>query len=115
MVEIRHVHAHQDDKIAFQFLKTEAKLNVLMDDFAKTASSRSSIQHRMIIPHLPRQKVSLCTPFERITRDVDDKIIRMKYGHEAEKYLKKKWNLGDNAMKKVLWSDIRKVIRSETL
>lgn len=84
----------------------EAQLNVLVDDFAKTACTTSSIQHKQTIPHLPRQQISLMTPFERITRNIDDEVIRLKVGHEAERYLQKRWKLSPLMMKKVLWQDI---------
>ena len=81
-----------------------------MDDFAKSAVLKSKIRHRQKIPHLPLQQISLMTPFERITRNVDSEIIRLKVGMEAGKYLQKRWEISDEAMTKVLWSDMKKVI-----
>ena len=84
MIEVQHVKAHQDDHCEFKKLNVEAKLNVLVDEFAKTSCSKSTIPHKQLIPHLPKQQISLKTPFERITLDVDNEIVRLKTGHEAE-------------------------------
>lgn len=113
LVDVIHVKGHQDNETEFCKLPDNAKLNVLVDDFAKTASTDSSIRHKQIIPHLPRQQISLVTPFERITRNVDREIVRLKIGHEAERYLQRRWKLNDKLMSKVLWNDLRSVISKE--
>ena len=67
-IQLRHVKAHQDDKQSFQHLKREAKLNVLMDHHAKLAlTTKTKIKCRRLIPHLPHQRVSLKTCYDRIT------------------------------------------------
>ena len=111
MIEVQHVKAHQDDHREFKKLNVEAKLNVLADEFAKRSCSNSTIPRQQLIPHLPKQQISLKTPFERITRDVDNEIVRLKTGHEAEKYLQRRWKLDNFTMRKIQWSDICNVIK----
>ena len=95
----------------FKKLNVEAKLNVLVDEFAKRSCSNSTIPRKQLIPHLPKQQILLRTPFERITRDVDNEILRLKTGHEAEKYLQRRWKLDDSKLRKIQWSDICNVIK----
>jgi len=111
LIEVQNVKAHQDDYCEFKKLDVEAKLNVLVDEFAKTSCSKSTIPHKQHIPHLPKQQISLKTPFERITRDVVNQIVRLKTGHEAEKYLQRRWKLDNFTMRKIQWSDICNVIK----
>ena len=75
------------------------------------AAECSAIKHKAKIPHLPLQQVSLSTPYERITRNVDEEILKLKVGNSAEEYLQRRWKIDDKQMKKVLWSDIRSVIK----
>ena len=112
-VDVIHVKGHQENEVIYSKLPNEAKLNVLVDDFAKAASTNSSIRHKKIIPHLPRQQISLETPFECITRNVDQEIVRLKISHEAESYLQRRCKLNDDLMSKVLWDDLRSVISKE--
>ena len=112
-IDVRHVRAHQDDKVAFKHLSHASKLNVLMDRFASLALTTSTkIRYRPVIPHLPQQKISYRSPFERLTRKLASELNRGKIGHAAECYLKEKWNFDDNAMKTVLWKELGTVLQS---
>ena len=109
-VEFKHVRGHQDSKVGFKSLSKESKLNVLTDKYATKAAECSAIKHKAKIPHLPLQQVSLSTPYKRITRNVDEEILKLKVGNNAEEYLQRRWKIDDAQMKKVLWNDIRSVI-----
>ena len=112
-VEVCHVHSHQDDKIDYNRLSLESKLNVLMDRFAaKALLSKTKIKHRHVIPHLPRQKVSFRSPHERLTRNVILEINRAKIGHQAEQYLQGRWSFGTSDMLQVHWTELGTAINS---
>ena len=57
-----------------------------MDEFAKLALKvPTKIKHRRLIPHLPLQKNSIKSKYERLTNDIPSNINRYKIGHETEK------------------------------
>ena len=110
-VKLKHVKAHQDNKTVFQHLSTAAKLNTIMDSFAKKALiSAPKIKHRRMIPHLPKQKISLKTKFDRITNDVASNINRYKVGHECERWLGARWDLTSDQMGDIEWIDIKNIL-----
>ena len=112
-VDLIHVRAHQDDNLPFKQLSLASKLNVAMDAHAKKAlQHQTKIKHRKFIPHLPLQKVSLKSKFERITNDVFGNINRYKIGHESENWLRKRWNISEKDMRLVQWMDLRYVLRN---
>ena len=112
-VSLHHVKAHQDDKIPFHNLSLAAKLNVTTDEQAKSALTKpTKIKHRRFIPHLPLQKISLKTKYDRITNDIGSNINRYKIGHESEKWLKKRWNINEETMKLINWSDLKYVLKN---
>ena len=112
-ISLHHVKAHQDDKLPFQDLSLASKLNVAMDTHAKAALLQTTkIKHRRFIPHLPLQKVSLKTKFDRITNDIGSNVNRYKIGHESEKWIQKRWNITEDTMKLITWSDLKHVLKN---
>jgi len=112
-ITIHHVKAHQDEKIPFDQLSLASKLNVAMDKHAKKALKQpTKIKHRRFIPHLPLQKVSVKTKYDRITTDMHSNINRYKIGHEAEDWLKKRWKISNEDMKLVQWKDLQYVLKN---
>ena len=112
-VSLHHVKAHQDEKVPFHDLSLASKLNVAMDIHAKAALLQSTkIKHRRFIPHLPLQKVSLKTKFDRITNDIGSNVNRYKIGHESEKWIQKRWNITEDTMKLITWSDLKHVLKN---
>lgn len=98
-ISIHHVKAHQDEKVPFKQLSMASKLNVAMDEHAKLALKQSTkIKHRRFIPHLPLQKVSVKTKYDRITNDIHSNINRYKIGHVSEEWLKKRWKISSESM-----------------
>ena len=83
-----------------------------MDSYAKLAlQKRTKIKHRRMIPHLPLQKVSIKSKYDRITNDTNSNINRYKIGHESETWLTKRWIFDDEAMNAVEWMDLKHVLR----
>ena len=68
---MNHVKAHQDEKIEFKNLSIASKINVQMDTHAKLALIKpTKLKHRRMIPHLPLQKISIKSKYDRITHDL---------------------------------------------
>lgn len=112
-VDVKHVKAHQDEKLNFVNLSNASKLNVLMDRFAALAlKTKTAVKHKTVIPHLRKQIVSFRTPYERLTRNVVTEINRAKLGHVAEAYLRERWSFSGNAMRDVHWNELGTVINS---
>lgn len=110
-VSLQHVKAHQDDQIPFKRLSRDSKLNVLMDTHAKLAlTSKTTIKHRRLIPHLPHQKISLKSRYDRLTSNISNNINRYKIGHEAEQWLASRWKLTDQQMTNIAWNDLKHVL-----
>ena len=111
VITLYHVKAHQDEKIVFKNLSTAAKLNSKMDLFAKDALINTpKIKARRMVPHLPKQRISLKTKFDRITTDVASNINRYKVGHECERWLGARWKLTPNQMSDIEWIDIKGIL-----
>ena len=112
-MSLHYVKAHQDDKTEFKYLSTAGKLNTLMDRHAKTVLLiPTKIKHRRLIPHLPHQKVSLKSKFNRITTDVASNINKYKIGHECEQWLGSRWKLSESQMMDIEWIDLKHVLGS---
>ena len=110
-ISLYHVRAHQDDKTKFSSLSTAAKLNTLIDRHAKDALLKpTKIKHRRLIPHLPRQKISIKSKYDRITNDLASNINKYKIGHECEKWLGSRWKLSEQQMTDIEWLDIKSVL-----
>ena len=64
-----------------------------------------------MIPHLPLQKISIKSKYDRITHDLYSNVNKYKIGHECEHWLAKRWNFSTSDMEKAEWSDIKYVLK----
>jgi len=112
IISVNHVKAHQDEKIEFKNLSIASKINVQMDTHAKLALIKpTKLKHRRMIPHLPLQKISIKSKYDRITHDLYSNVNRYKIGHECENWLAKRWNFSTSDMEKVEWPDMKYVLK----
>ena len=82
-----------------------------MDRHAKLAlTTKTKIKYRRLIPHLPHQKISLKSCYDRITNNTTNNINRYKNGHDAEKWLSSRWKLSAEQMQQIAWSDLKYVM-----
>ena len=58
-----------------------------------------------MIPHLPKQQISIRNNYTRLTRDVLQTSNLYVVGLKAEKYIQSKYNLSDEQMNRLLWKD----------
>jgi len=107
-----HVRAHQDEKMPFEELTIDAKLNCLADKYAGGVYTDMRCgKHMDDVPFLDAQICSLRLPLSRPVTNVVPQVITFSFGYEVETQLARFWKIKHEWMCNVEWRAFRVALK----
>ena len=107
-----HVRAHQDDKMPFDELPIDAKLNCLADKYAGGVYTDVTCGfHLDEAPFLNAQVCSLRLPLSRPVTNIAAQVITFSVGHEVETQLARFWKIKKDWLCNVEWKAFRLALK----